>query len=274
MRLPSLPAFSLSTLAAFAGSGLAIALPAEPAAAQNWREINCESWNYREASCPVPGAVRVQLLRVRGGSCIEGQSWIHEGNMIRVRNGCRATFRIDTNSGWGVGGWDPNMNNNWGGSAQVQRIRCESWNYRDARCRVNGNIRSVRLTRVIAGDCRDGATWRWNRNAIIVRNGCRADFEVLLGASGWQGGNQGGNQGGGWGGGIPGGGIPGAGGRPLATISCQSWNFRQAVCAIPNARAVRLSRVLGGNCREGVTWNWSPGRITVNGGCRAAFDVY
>ncbi len=264
MRLPALPAITCSTIAMLAGAGLSIALPAVPAAAQQWREINCSSRNFREASCPVPRAQRVQLLRVLGGQCIEGQTWIHDNDVIRVRNGCRAIFRIDANSGWGVGGWDPNQGN-WGNNAQVRRVRCESWNYRDANCPVPGNIRGVRLTRVIAGDCRDGATWRWNRRAVTVRNGCRADFDVLLGANGWQGGNQGG---------FPGGGVPGAGGRPLATINCQSFNYRQEVCAIPRASFVRVSRVLGGNCQEGTTWRWVQGRITVNGGCRAAFDIY
>jgi len=122
-----------------------------------------------------------------------------------------------------------------------------------------------------------------------VRNGCRADFEVLLGAGGWQGGDGtgggwggstgGGSTGGGWGDGnqggpYPGGGIPGAGGRPIAVINCQSFNYRQAVCAIPRARAVQLSRVLGGDCQQGRTWTWTPGQITVNNGCRAAFDIY
>ncbi len=105
MRRLLLSALSINALSFTAlGAGVALTLPAAPAAAQQWREITCESWNYREAVCPAPGAVRVQLLRVRGGSCIEGQTWYHDDRAIRVRNGCRATFRIDANNGWGVGG--------------------------------------------------------------------------------------------------------------------------------------------------------------------------
>ncbi|WP_439547380.1 DUF3011 domain-containing protein [Sandarakinorhabdus sp.] len=252
------------TATSLLGSGLAIALPAAPAAARNWQEVTCESWNYREASCPAPGAVRVQLLRVRGGNCVEGQSWIHDGRVIRVRNGCRAVFRIDSNNGWGLGGGEWTVG---GGNGGVQSLRCESWNYRDQQCPVRGNIGSARITRVIAGDCRDGATWRWDRRAIYVRNGCRADFEVRLGSSGW--GGSGGN-GGGFGGGGGGG---GGGGQAIATINCQSWNYQQARCPIPRARQVRLNRVLAGDCRQGRTWGWEAGFIWVNGGCRAAFDV-
>lgn len=270
MRMLSASAAASFVAAGLVAAGVAVTLPAAPAQAQQWREVTCESWNYREASCPVPGAVRVHLLRVSGGSCVEGQTWYHDGNAIRVRNGCRGVFRIDTNNGWGLGGWDPNHNNNWGNNGQVQRIRCESWNYRDASCPVNGAIRSVRLARVIAGDCRDGQTWRWNRRAVIVRNGCRADFEVLLGANGWQGGRPGGG-GGNWQGGMGGGFDDG---RPVATINCESWNYREGRCPIPRAREVRVSRVLGGNCVEGRTWRWDQNAIVVNGGCRAAFDIY
>ncbi|WP_156255067.1 DUF3011 domain-containing protein [Sandarakinorhabdus oryzae] len=268
MRRLMLSALSVNTLAA--GFGLAMAVPAAPAAAQQWREITCESWNYREAACPVPGAVRVQLLRVRGGECIEGQTWYQDGSTIRVRNGCRAVFRIDANNGWGVGGWDPNWNGNRPGYERWQVIRCESWNYRDQRCAVGGVIGNARLLRVIAGDCRDGATWRWDRRALYVRNGCRADFEVQQGATGW--GNGGG---GGWGSGPGGGGYypPGGGGGFNQSINCESWNYRPARCAIPNARAVRIGRVLGGTCIEGRSWGWSPGAIWVNGGCRATFYI-
>jgi hypothetical protein len=276
--------FVLSAAAAtalVAGAGLSVALPAAPAAAQQWREITCESWNYREASCPAPGAVRVQLLRVRGGQCVEGESWIHDGSTIRVRNGCRATFRIDANNGWGTGGWDPNWNGGGGaGDGRWQVVRCESWNYRDQRCPVNGVISNARMLRVLGGDCRDGATWRWDRRALYVRNGCRAEFEVMQGSSGWgggggwQGGGGGNWQGGGgnWQGG--GGNWQGGGNRPVTTLNCESWNYRQAQCAIPRGRQVRLARVLGGNCVQGRSWGWEGSFIWVKDGCRASFDVY
>lgn len=269
MRRLLLSALSINAL----GAGLALTLPAAPAAAQQWREITCESWNYREAVCAAPGAVRVQLLRVRGGQCIEGDSWYHDGRAIHVRNGCRAVFRIDANSGWGVGGWDPNPGlGNGPGGGRWQVVRCESWNYRDQRCPVQGVISSARLLRVIAGDCRDGATWRWDRRAISVRNGCRAEFEVMQGSSGW--GGSGGGSGGGWGSGGGGGwGSGGGGGQPVS-ITCESWNYRSASCPAPRGRQVRLSRVLGGNCVQGRTWGTSPGQIWVNGGCRAVFDLY
>ncbi|WP_310474201.1 DUF3011 domain-containing protein [Sandarakinorhabdus sp.] len=268
-------ATTVSAFSVMAGAVLATALPAAPAAANEWREVTCESRNYRDASCPTPGAARVQLLRVNGGSCIEGQTWYHDRNAIRVRNGCRAVFRIDTSNGWGAGGWDPNMgagvpNDRW------QVVRCESWNYRDQSCPTTGVIRSARLLRVIAGDCRDGSTWRWGNRAITVRNGCRADFEVLYGRPGWGSGG-GGDFGGGIGSGVIGSGGIGGGGiaPPIArSINCESWNYRSARCPTGSANNVRLSRVIAGDCREGRTWGWDRRSVWVNGGCRATFTLY
>lgn len=195
-------------LLALLGMGLpATSLPA-PAAAQSGREISCDSWNYQQARCPAPGARRVSLVRVSGGSCVEGQSWRFDGSAILVRNGCRGVFRLD-DGGWGGGGWGDG--GGWGGSGGSQTIRCESWNYRDATCPASDSIRNARLTRVIAGDCREGQTWRWDRRSIYVRNGCRADFEVQTG------------NGGGWGGS---GGSGGGGGSQR--IACNSWNFQPA----------------------------------------------
>ena len=105
MRRLLLSALSINALSFTAlGAGVALTLPAAPAAAQQWREITCESWNYREAVCPAPGAVRVQLLRVKGGSCIEGQTWYHDDRAIRVRNGCRAEFDVGRRGGGGSTG--------------------------------------------------------------------------------------------------------------------------------------------------------------------------
>jgi hypothetical protein len=250
-----------AALTAIAG---AATVPTAPAAAQNWQDVTCQSWNFREASCPTPGASRVQLLRVIAGDCVEGRTWIHDGRMIRVRGGCRAVFRTNA-GGWGAGGFDPgwNGNNNGPGFADRTRIvRCESWNYRDQRCDVPGRIGGARVLRVLGGDCRDGATWRWDRNALFVRNGCRAEFEVLIAAGGWNGGNQ-------WPGGGPGYGNPAA----ITSITCESWNYRPAQCDAPRGREVQLQRVIAGDCVRGRSWGVRPGQVWVNGGCRAVFAL-
>lgn len=71
--------------------------------------------------------------------------------------------------GWGGngGGW------NDGGSGS---IRCESWNYRYARCNANTS-NGVRIGRVLGGNC-GSRNWGSGRNYIWVNNGCRAEFDV------------------------------------------------------------------------------------------------
>ena len=73
----------------------------------------------------------------------------------------------------------PNWGNTggWNGNTQSRTIRCESWNYRYARC--NADTRDgVRLSRVLGGNCSSGRNWGSARNHIWVNNGCRAEFEV------------------------------------------------------------------------------------------------
>lgn len=79
-------------------------------------------------------------------------------------------------SNWG------NNNNGWN-NQNDRIIRCESWNYRYARC--NADTRDgVRLSRVIAGNCSNGRNWGTTRNYIWVKNGCRAEFELRRGGGG------------------------------------------------------------------------------------------
>ncbi len=68
------------------------------------RNINCESWNYENASCFAPGITRreqVTLVRQMSylegsgrGSCRFGDDWDITINGIFVANGCRAIFLI------------------------------------------------------------------------------------------------------------------------------------------------------------------------------------
>lgn len=93
---------------------------------------------------------------------------------------------------WGGSGgsWNnsnSNNNNNWN-DWHGRIVRCESWNYRYARCNLDTRG-GVRLVRVLGGDCRQGRTWGWDsrRNFVWVNRGCRADFQARYGN--WQGNN-------------------------------------------------------------------------------------
>jgi hypothetical protein len=60
--------------------------------------VTCESMNYRNQECRVPGGpvALVRQLSSPPGDCIEGQTWgfNHRSNTIWVSNGCRAEFRV------------------------------------------------------------------------------------------------------------------------------------------------------------------------------------
>jgi hypothetical protein len=82
--------------------------------------------------------------------------------------------------------WPSGGNSGWGGgnnNGQGRNIRCESWNYKYARCNAD-TAGGVRLSRVIAGDCRQGRSWGYSRNFVWVNRGCRAEFETRNGNGG------------------------------------------------------------------------------------------
>lgn len=64
----------------------------------NYKVVDCDSWNFQYAECAVPGAnpatyVTVALKRSNSG-CTKDQSYGIVGNSIWVSNGCRAKFHV------------------------------------------------------------------------------------------------------------------------------------------------------------------------------------
>lgn len=228
-------------------AALAWALPAAPAwAAQD--QISCESINYQYRRCPVPNLKRAALVDQLGNQpCQQGRTWGYDNGGVWVNNGCRGVFDIkykDNGGGGGGGGYPPGYGD---------RVRCESYNYQPNRCPANTQG-GVRIDRVLGGQCTQNRSWGFDRGGIWVNNGCRADF--IVGAGG--------------GGGGGGGGYPPPGG---SEIRCESFNYQPNRCGANTSGGVRLSRVLGGDCREGRTWGFDRGGIWVNNGCRAIFTI-
>lgn len=145
-------------------------------------------------------------------------------------------------------------------SAQTNnRIKCESWDYKPARCQVPGII-GAQISSVIAGNCQRG-NWGSDRNGVWVSNGCRAYFMVTTNGFG----GSGGNNGGGWGGNNGGG--NGGGGQ---VVRCESWQFQPARCGMDTRGGVSLQRVVAGDCRPG-NWGFDRNGVWVINGCRADF---
>ena len=225
------------------------------ASAQSRGDLKCESWNYQPARCPVERLVDARISSVIAGQCYQGRSWGFDRGGIWVNNGCRARFTYETayDDGGYPGGYP-------GAGNQVTTvIKCESWNYQDARCPIDTRG-GVEMSRRIKGDCIQGRTWGYDRGGIWVSNGCRAEFRVGYG------GNWNGNNGGGGGGYYP---PQNQGYR----VKCQSFNYQPARCPASIRVGVRITNIIGGACKMNRSWGWDRGGIWVNNGCRAEFMV-
>jgi len=148
---------------------------------------------------------------------------------------------------------------------RFDRIRCESSGGRDQFCRasIGGDVRVVR--QLSNTRCVEGRNWRWDRNGITVRDGCRAEFEFRRDSSGgsWGGG------GGSWG---SGGGSWGGGGR-RDIVTCQSQRGREQFCPAAIDGDVRVNRQLSDEpCVFRRNWNWNRDGVRVFEGCRAEFS--
>ena len=242
---------------------------APAAQAQQQGEVTCQSWQYQPARCDVPGLSRADVIEVLGGDCRQGRSWGYDRQGIWVNNGCRARFSFDARGGYPGGGYP----GGGGGAGNIgQQIRCESINFRPARCPID--VRGgVDIVRVLGGNCIQGRNWTWgyDRGGIDVRQGCRAIFIVtrhagLYDAERWD--DQGRPVS------IGGAGYPGTGVPNSLPITCESKEYAPAVCQTGPIRRAEINEVLGGNCVQGETWGYSRSSIWVNQGCRARFRVF
>ncbi len=131
--------------------------------------VRCESKDERLRRCAVDtrGGVRLsrQLSRT---DCVLGRNWGYDAGGIWVDRGCRAEFAVGGAYG-SVGGY---------GNAGAQRvIRCESKDGHERHCAAS--LRGAALQRQVSRTpCVQGRNWRWDRNGIWVKDGCRADFAV------------------------------------------------------------------------------------------------
>jgi len=124
--------------------------------------VVCESIRDRRQFCPADTRGGVQLVRrLSSSSCVERHTWGWTREGIWVDRGCRAEFAVTRHQ-----------------APQGRIVVCES--VRDAynRCGI-GRARSVELVRQLSSSpCRQNHSWGWDRNAIWVNRGCRAEFSV------------------------------------------------------------------------------------------------
>jgi len=201
--------------------------------------ISCSSDDMRRNYCAADVRGGVQLVRQRSDApCIFNHSWGYQnGRGIWVDRGCRADFAI-TRPNWG--GWDNGYN-----------IYCASDNGGRNTCPTDTRG-GVQLVRQRSGSpCDFGRTWGYDRRGIWVDRGCRADFQIGGGGSGWK---------------------PGGGGTQI--INCSSNDMRRNVCPVSTRGGVRLVRQRSdADCIYNRTWGYDGRGIWVDRGCRADFEI-
>jgi len=134
---------------------------AGPGQGQYSGTITCRSEGGRQQFCPAQiGSSRVDLTRrISKAPCVLDQSWGYDRRGIWVSNGCRGEFAIV---------YVP----------QPRLILCESVGRQRAYCPAN-TTHGVELNRQISrSECTEGYTWGYDRDAIWVDRGCRAEFLV------------------------------------------------------------------------------------------------
>ncbi len=159
--------------------------------------ISCSSRNHQRRLCPADTSDGVRLKRQKSRASCVG-NWGYDRNGIWVTNGCRATFELYINRGYGNNnGYGNNQgqghgnnsgygnNNGYGNNQghgnngygnQNNRIVCSSLNLNRSVCSIPVGSR-VQLYRQLS---RKSCTGRWgyNRREIWVTNGCRAEFSL------------------------------------------------------------------------------------------------
>lgn len=228
----------------------------DPAAGQE-TTIVCESVGYQPRTCPADTHGQAKLVNQLGGNCALGESWNFDAHAVYVRSGCRGVFSVGR-----AGGPPPG----WGGATAdyqrgIFRTNCQSLNWQPKACPVN-TAGNVRLDHVIAGDCRQGTTWTYDRGSIYVRGGCQAAFVSGPGLA-------------------DGAGDPGFPRQPPLPspparggfVTCQSMDYQPATCAADTRGRAVISQRLGGDCVLGRNWSFDNRAIYVSQGCRAVFAV-
>ncbi len=215
---------------------------------QGGQRFRCESDNNRQRYCTVDTRGGVQMVRQLSSTpCLRGRTWDYDRHGVWVSHGCRAEFA----TGYGYG------DDYYGGGDNYQGrdvIRCESSDNRTRQCAVDtrGGVRLVR--QLSSSACMEGRSWGYGRNEIWVSQGCRGEFQVGAGGSGWGGGYPGSDYG--------------------QTLRCESSDNRHRRCNVAVRHGVDLVRQLSGTrCMEGNNWGWDRSGIWVDRGCRAEFRV-
>lgn len=223
----------------------------------------CESRDFRYQFCNAQTRGGVRLVnQISRSECIEGRTWGYDRRGVWVDQGCAGEFETGRGGGGGGGGgWDGDRpGGGWGGGLpSAELVVCESKDDRRRFCAVDLRHRRVSVAQNLSRvPCSEGRNWGWDDRGIWVDDGCRAEFRITGGRDPD------------WGGGRPGGGSGGA----VATVFCESRDFRRNWCEAETRGGVRLERQRSkADCIEGRTWGYDRRGIWVDQGCAGDFTI-
>jgi hypothetical protein len=226
----------VAILIAFGSGATGSAASAFPAPQD--QTLSCNSDDMRRHFCPADTRGGVQIVKQHSeAGCIFDRTWGYDDRGIWVDRGCRADFLL---GGAGWNGWD-NGYITYCASDDGGRHVCPT----DTR----GGIRLVRKRS--DASCDFGRSWGYDRHGIWVDRGCRADFEIGGGDSGWK-----------------------PGGEGMTTVTCSSDDMRRHTCDVDTRGGVQLIRQRSeSDCIYRQTWGYDRGGIWVDRGCRADFEI-
>lgn len=202
-----------------------------PGPAQRFR---CESDSSRQHYCAIDTDQGVTLVKqLSRVPCKQGRTWDYDRHGVWVSHRCGAEFVVGTPV-------EPDSR------PQDRLLRCESRDDRIERCPVDtsGGVKLVRKFSV--SDCVENQDWGYDRDAVWVTQGCRAEFSVSTGDAAASG----------------------------DSLVCESEGETRKHCAVAVGKRVDLLRQLSKTrCVQGTNWGWDADGIWVDQGCRAEFTV-
>jgi Protein of unknown function (DUF3011) len=143
--------------------------------------VTCESNDNRRNTCRIDTRGGVRMARQKSDSpCVQGRTWGYNRDSIWVDRGCRAEFDVGRYGGdrYGAGDRRGERGRYGSGGFGGRTILCESNDNRRNLCNVDtrGGVRLYR--KKSDAPCVQGKSWGYNRNAIWVDRGCRAEFQI------------------------------------------------------------------------------------------------
>jgi hypothetical protein len=199
--------------------------------------IVCESEVGNHKVCPANTSSGVALGRQLSRSpCVEDVTWGYDRRkgQIWVDDGCRGEFLLGAVSAA-----------ERAAPALDSVVVCGSADEKRTECKADTSA-GVQIIRVLSPSaCGFGREWGYDRKAIWVTNGCKAEFAVR-----------------------------GFSRAVVASVTCESKNGARNVCPAETRFGVAIVGQLNGSeCALGRTWDFDDNGVWVTDGCSAQFAL-